>query len=435
MVAISLGLACSVLVAAGPSGAVATTPDDMGSGSGLGATAPGLSTSVPLPSAAVPSTVLPSATSHVRLVVILSGYSHPVQVTAAPGGGRTIFIVEQTGRIRRATYRDGRWRDLGVFLDLRAWVNDPLQGGNGERGLLGLAFHPHYGRNGRFYVYYTRAAAGTRDGDVVVAEYRRADARHADPASARRLLVIDEPYANHNGGQLVFGPDGKLYIGTGDGGSGGDPQGNAQRLSSRLGKILRIDPRDPDGPGPRRYRTPASNPLVGRRGDDAIWAWGLRNPWRFSFDRANGDLWIGDVGQGAREEVDRARANSAGRGAGRGRDFGWNRCEGTRAYPQTTLPCRWGTRPIHDYAHGAGRCAVTGGVVHRGPDARGWRGLYVAGDYCGRLFVLDGRGRVRLARATSVRFSSFGQDAAGRIFATDVSGGTVYRVRFDGPRP
>ncbi len=180
---------------------------------------------------------------------------------------------------------------------------------------------------------------------------------------------------------------------------------------------------------------PASNPLVGGPGRDEIWAWGLRNPWRFSFDRRSGDLWIGDVGQGEREEIDRARANARQRGAGKGRNYGWSRCEGSRRYPDTSAACRIGTLPLYDYTHGNGRCSVTGGYVHRGPAAPGWRGLYVAGDYCGRLFVLDQNGRVRLSRTTSRNISSFGEDAAGRIYATDMATGTVAMLRLRGPRP
>ncbi len=376
-----------------------------------------------------------AASSDVALTRILGGYSRPVLVTHAPGSGRTIFIVEQTGKIKRAAYVNGRWRKLGVFLDLSSRVSDPRLSGNGERGLLGLAFHPKYGSNGRFYVNYTRKGRGSRAGDTVVAEYRRANARRARPSSGRTLMVIDQPASNHNGGHLAFGPDGLLYIGSGDGGGSGDPGGNGQKLTTRLGKLLRIDPVDPDGAGPRRYRIPAGNPRVGRTGQNAIWAWGLRNPWRFSFDRANGDLWIGDVGQGAREEVDRVSSNVSGKAAGKGRNFGWRRCEGSRRYPDTAATCRFGTRPVHDYAHGAGRCSVTGGYVHRGPGAPAWRGLYIGGDFCGRLFVLDSKGRVKLSKTTDRRISSFGEDAAGRIYMTDIADGDVYRVDLNGPRP
>jgi glucose/arabinose dehydrogenase len=370
-----------------------------------------------------------SGDPEVALVRILGGYDRPVLVTHAPGGGRTIFIVEQRGRILRATFEGGEWRKLGVFLDLRSEVNQR----GGERGLLGLTFHPAYAANGRFYVNYTRSGQGS--GDTVIAEYQRQSAGRGDPDSARTLMVISQPFSNHNGGHLAFGPDELLYIASGDGGGAGDPRGNGQRLDTRLGKILRIDPRDPDGSGPRRFRVPASNPRVGKPGDDAIWAWGLRNPWRFSFDRAKGHLWIGDVGQSEREEVDRSKARPNGRGAGKGKNYGWRRCEGTRSYPNTSAACSFGTRPVHDYAHGAGRCSVTGGYVHRGPGAPAWRGLYVGGDFCGRLFVLNISGAVKLSRTTNRNISSFGEDAAGRLFMTDLGNGNVYRVIPRGPRP
>jgi glucose/arabinose dehydrogenase len=375
-----------------------------------------------------------SAASNVSLTTVLTGYTRPVLVTHAPGGGRVIFIVEQTGKIKRATYQGGSWTKLGTFLDLSSIVNDPRKSGNNERGLLGLAFHPGYQQNGRFYVNYTRAGSGAKKGDTVVAEYRLGSGGKAEPASRRVLMVINQPDGNHNGGHLGFGPDGLLYIGTGDGGGAGDPRGNGQKLGTRLGKLLRIDPLDPDGGGPRTYRTPGSNPRVGKSGNNDIWAWGLRNPWRFSFDRQNGNLWIGDVGQGKREEIDRAKSGANGKGAGKGKNYGWNRCEGKRRYPDTSRKCSFGTRPVHDYAHGAGRCSVTGGYVHRGPSAVSWRGLYVGGDFCGRLFVLNSSGAVKLSKVTSRNLSSFGEDADGRIFATNL-GGQILRVKFSGPRP
>ena len=375
-----------------------------------------------------------AASSDISLTRALSGYSRPVLVTHAPGGGRTILIVEQTGKIKRATLANGKWKKLGVFLDISNLVNDPALAG-GERGLLGLAFHPNYRKNGRFYVNYTRKGAGSAKGDTVIAEFRQASVSKARKSSRRTVMVINQPYSNHNGGHLAFGPDGFLYIGMGDGGGSGDPQGNGQKLSTRHGKLLRIDPRDPDGAGPRRYRVPPGNPRVGKSGINDIWAWGLRNPWRFSFDRGNGNLWIGDVGQGEREEVNRSKSNAAKRAAGKGRNYGWNRCEGKRQYPNTGSQCTFATRPVHDYAHGPGRCSVTGGYVHRGPNAPKWRGLYIGGDFCGRLFVLNINGKVKLSRNTNRRISSFGEDAEGRIFATDLVNGNVYRVRMTGPRP
>ncbi|MFV2062034.1 MAG: sorbosone dehydrogenase family protein [Chloroflexota bacterium] len=370
------------------------------------------------------------ATSRFNLSQILSGYSLPVLVTNVGDGSRVIFIVEQGGKIKRATFSDGVWKKLGTFLDLSARVNDPTKPGNFERGLLGLAFDPNYAQNGRFYVNYTRRGSGGKKGDTIIAEYRRESASKADPSSRRVVMTINQPGANHNGGHLAFGPDGLLYIGLGDGGG----SGNGQKLKTRLGKLLRIDPRDPDGSGPKRYRIPGSNPRVGKTGRNDIWAWGLRNPWRYSFDRKNGNLWIGDVGQSAREEVDRSKSNRNGRRAGRGANYGWSRCEGSRRFPDTSRPCDFGTRPVFDYALGNGRCAVTGGYVHRGPDAKAWRGLYIAGDFCGRLFVLNSKGKLKLSKNTGRNITSFGEDSAGRIFATDLDG-SIYRVKLRGHRP
>ena len=374
------------------------------------------------------------ATSAVRLRPILTGYTRPVVIAHAPGEGRTMYIAEQAGTIERATYADGMWHKDGTFLDLTDLVLGPGEGGT-EQGLLGLAFHPDYAQNGRFYVNYTRQLGGNANGDTVIAEYRRGSDGRADPGSPRTVLVIDQPFANHNGGHLIFGPDGYLYISSGDGGGDGTSGGraNSQRLDTFLGKLLRIDPLDPDGAGPKRYRVPRSNPLVGRNGRDAIWSWGLRNPWRFSFDRVTGNLWIGDVGESELEEVNRSRVNRNGRNAGRGKNYGWDRCEGHLRYG-TSLPCRFGTRPIHDYRHADDRRSVTGGYVHRGPSAKHWRGLYVAADFYGRLFVLGPRGGTRLSRNSGLNISTFGEDPAGRIFAAHWVG-TIYQVRFVGPRP
>ena len=363
---------------------------------------------------------------------MLSGYSRPVLVTHAPGDAGVIYIVEQSGLVKRATFQDGSWRKLGTFLDLRSVVSQD----GGERGLLGLAFHPRYRQNGRLYVDYTRAGSGAAEGDTVIAEYRRLDARRADPSSRRVLLTVDQPAANHNGGHLAFGPDGYLYIALGDGGGAGDPYGTGQDRGSLLGKLLRIDPLDPDGGGRRPLLRPLLEPARGQ-------------------GRPRRDLGLGPAQSVALllrpshgRPVDRRcrpgrprgggpltrRCGGQERGQGR-RTIGWSRCEGSRRYPGTDSRCRFGTLPVHDYAHGTGRCSVTGGYVYRGPDAAAWRGLYVAGDYCGRLFVLDASGAVRLSRNTSSQIASFGEDSAGRLFATDVASGTIYEVRLSGPRP
>jgi glucose/arabinose dehydrogenase len=378
-----------------------------------------------------------ASTHDIRLQRILTGYQRPLLVTNDGSPGRSIFIVEQTGAIHRATFRNGAWRKQGTFLDLRSLVNDPVPGQD-ERGLLGLAFDPRHAKNGRLYAAYTRAASGADDGDLVVARFRRMNRAAALPESRREILVVDQPYTNHNGGHVTFGPDGHLYLATGDGGGPGDPDETAQDLQSPLGKLLRIVPRDPDGPGPLTYTVPADNPYVGADGLDEIWASGLRHPWRFSFDRASGDLWVGDVGQERREEVDHAVAGPSGLGAGRGLDFGWDGCEGRLEYEDDEGDaddlCSHDTLPLYDYAHGKGRCSVTGGFVYRGPDAPAWRGLYVAGDYCGRIFALDRKGRVVFSRMSRQFISSFGEDAAGRLFLTDLAG-NVYRLKLKGTPP
>jgi glucose/arabinose dehydrogenase len=358
-------------------------------------------------------------------------------VTSSPGDRRDLFIVEQAGVVKRATYRDGRWRKRRVFLDLRAVVLDPVKS-HFEQGLLGLAFHPDHEMNGRLYVAYTRRGGPSRHGDLVVAEYRSSSRGAADRASARVVLVVDKEAPSHNGGRLLFGPDGYLYIGVGDGEFPGDPNEVAQDRRSLLGKILRIDPIDPDGAGPRRYAIPRENPFVGRPGRDEIWSLGLRNPWGFSIDRRTGDLWIGDPGEARREEIDLAQAGADGRGAGRAANFGWDDCEGSLEFEagegDADDACEQHRVPVFEYPHAPDACSVIGGLVHRGPGAVDWRGLYVAGDHCGRVFVLSPAGRLRLSGATDQRITSFGTDAAGRILATSLDGG-IHRVRLQGPRP
>jgi glucose/arabinose dehydrogenase len=259
-----------------------------------------------------------------------------------------------------------------------------------------------------------------------VQEFRRSpdSPNRADKSSRRQLLVMDDPYPNHNGGLLLFGPDDLLYIGTGDGGSAGDPENRAQNLESPLGKILRIDPRR-QGSSP--YRSPDSNPFVGRGGRNEIYAYGLRNPWRFSFDRRTGDLFIGDVGQNSLEEIDYAR-----RGGARGRNYGWSCFEGRRRF-DGDRSCPGATPPILQYGRSGGECSVTGGVVVRDPRLPALAGRYVYGDYCtGRIRSFRVRsGRARGDRGHDLRvseLSSFGEDARGRVYATSLSG-PVYRLR------
>jgi glucose/arabinose dehydrogenase len=355
-----------------------------------------------------------AAAGGVRLVGV-GRFDQPLYLTSPPGDTSRLFVVEQPGRIR--IVRGGRVR-RAPFLDIRSLVTS-----GGEQGLLSVAFPPDYATSGRFYVYYTDKQAKQR-----IVEYHRAGADRADPSSARLVLRMDDPEPNHNGGLLRFGPDGLLYVGTGDGGGGNDQhgaRGNAQDLGSLLGKLLRIDPR---ARGTAAYRIPDGNPFVGRAGARGeIYAYGLRNPWRFAFDRETGDLSIGDVGQDAVEEIDFVR-----RGAGRGANFGWRALEGNRVSvaaerPDGAIP------PVITKRHADGWCSITGGVVVRDPALPALRGRYLYGDFC--------QGRIRAARlragqasgdhALRLRkvdaLSSFGEDARGRVYVISTSG-PVYRL-------
>ncbi len=352
--------------------------------------------------------------SGIELVTVASGLEAPLFATHAGDGTGTLYVVEQTGAIRMVA--GGELAD--PFLD----IGERIVAG-GEQGLLGLAFHPRYEDNGRFFVSYTDL-----QGDDVVAEYLRdegSEPASSDPDSERILLRIDDPYANHNGGALAFGEDGYLYIATGDGGSAGDPLGNGQDLGALLGKILRIDVDDPPPGGP--YRIPDDNPFVGR--PDArpeIWAYGLRNPWRFSFDSATGDIWIGDVGQSSQEEIDRA---PGGKG---GLNYGWNITEGTACY-QPEEGCDQGglVEPAAVYSHEEG-CSVTGGYVYRGSELPELRGTYLYSDYCsGTIWGLDTDTREsapRVLLSTDRSVSSFGLDQEGELYLTDISSGELLRV-------
>jgi glucose/arabinose dehydrogenase len=350
------------------------------------------------------------------LAVVAGGLDAPLDVTNAGDGSGRLFVVEQAGRIR--IVRDGRLVER-PFLD----ISDRIRSG-GERGLLGLAFHPDFPTDPRLFVDYTDL-----DGDTVVAEYTvGGDPDAADAVSELVLLRIDQPYANHNGGSVGFGPDGYLYIGMGDGGSAGDPNGNGQRRDTLLGKILRIDVDVEGDRSATPYEIPPDNPFVGQ-GDarPEIWQTGLRNPWRFRFDRTTGDLWIGDVGQGSWEEIDVARA-----GVG-GLDFGWNVMEGFACFPSGDGCASDGLRlPVAAYDHGSG-CSVTGGLVYRGTAQPELAGRYVFGDYCsGLMWTLDPRSDERqepdLALESGRSLSSFGEDEDGELYATDLGAGELVRV-------
>jgi glucose/arabinose dehydrogenase len=377
-------------------------------GSSDGATARATPTATP--SATESPEATPAAKPGLRLQRI-GEFSEPLYVTAPPGDRRRLFVVEQGGRVM--VVRDGK-KLARPFLDIR----DRVQAG-AERGLLSLAFAPDYARSGLFYVDYT-----DRNGDTRVVEYHRASAERADPDSARQVLFQQQPEPNHNGGLLLFGPDHLLYVGLGDGGGGGDlhgSRGNAQNLGVLLGKILRIDPRRH---GDRPYAVPASNPFNGRNGARGeIFAYGLRNPWRFSFDPRTRDLVVADVGQNEVEEVDIVRRAGA--------NLGWRPFEGRRRYtPGESAPGH--IPPVIQRFHSAGNCSITGGVVVRDPVLAALRGRYVFGDFCrGRIesALLRG-GRARDVRATSLtvpQLSSFGEDARGRVYATSLAG-PVYRL-------
>ena len=350
---------------------------------------------------------------------VAGGFAAPLFVTGDGTGSGRLYVVEQGGRIR-VVDRAGSVLPQ-PFLDISGRI-----AAGGDRGLLGLAFHPSYASNGRFYVDYTDA-----DGNTVIAEMRRsADSPdRADAASERVLLHIGQPYPNHNGGMLAFGTDGYLYVGMGDGGSGGDPRNRAQDLGTLLGKILRIDV-DGQAAG-LAYAIPPTNPFSGRaRARPEIWAYGVRNPWRFSFDAANGDLWVGDVGQDRWEEVDRLVA-AAGRG--RGANLGWRLMEGRACYdPSTDCTTAGLTMPVAVYGHDAG-CAVTGGYVYRGTRSPALDGTYLFSDSCsGRIWGLDAAGPGRqdpvLLLESGRPIVSFGQDDERELYVADIAEGTILRV-------
>ncbi len=343
----------------------------------------------------------------VPLVPVLSGLSSPVYVTNAHDGSNRLFVIEQPGRIKVLQPNASA---PTVFLDITAKVMS-----GGEQGLLGLAFHPQFATNGLFYIDYTRRP----DGATVIAEYQVSANADVALATERTLLVIPQPFANHNGGMVEFGPDGYLYIGMGDGGSANDPGNRAQNLNELLGKILRIDVGHASGTPP--YSSPPDNPFFGSTtGRDEIFAYGLRNPWRFSFDRSTGELYVGDVGQGAREEVDIVQ---------RGRNYGWRIMEGSLCTNLDSALCSVVqiVPPIAEYAHTGGRCSITGGYVYRGTSGSLPAGAYVYADYCtGEIFLLKD-GASSLLMDTSLNITSFGEDEAGEIYVVG-QGGTIDRL-------
>jgi len=344
--------------------------------------------------------------------VVTSGITSPTFVGHAGDGSDRLFILEQAGLVDVLQPGDST---PSMFLDIR----DKVKSG-GEQGLLGLAFHPDYATNGRFFVFYTRMG----DGTLVIAEYKvsSTNTNLADPTETIILTIPHPTNTNHNGGMLAFGQDGYLYIGVGDGGAANDPPNNAQNKNVLLGKILRIDVNVPPGPGPR-YVSPSDNPFFGPiDGADEIFALGMRNPWRFSFDRITGQQWVADVGQGSREEVDTPILN--------GGNYGWRVYEGTACTNTDPTLCNPNNYifPVFDYIHANSRCSITGGYVYEGSLNPFPTGTYVYGDYCsGELFSWDGNTQ-SVVLDTALRISSFGEDEQGELYVVDLAGGSISRI-------
>lgn len=419
----TVALTAALAVAACGSGPDPDRPVGSSTPSPSGPTAPSESavppSDGPTASPSVPTPPFDPASIRLTLEPITTLPGRPLDIANAGDGSGRLFVVEQGGTIRivRGGEVVGR-----PFLDVSSRT-----AAGGERGLLGLAFHPRFPDDPRLFVNYTDLA-----GDTVVASYAvgTPDADRVDPATETVLLRIDQPFGNHNGGGLAFGPDGYLAIAMGDGGSGGDPHDNGQRLDTLLGKILRIDV--DDRPADRTYGIPADNPFVGRAGvRPEIFLYGLRNPWRISFDPATGDLWIGDVGQGAWEEIDVLRAGSPG-----GANYGWARMEGFHCYPSGNGCARPElTLPVAEYGHDLG-CAVTGGAVYRGSALSALAGGYVFSDACsGLLWVIDAsrsdRQEPTIVGETGRSIAGFGEDEAGELYAADLDG-ALLRVTLAG---
>lgn len=364
------------------------------------ASTPSAVPSTDAPATAPGTTTFPDPNAYTWQPLDIPSLQRPVDLQV-DGSGR-LFVIEKVGRIR--IIENGQLLET-PFLD----ISDRVGSNGNEQGLLGLAFHPQYQENGRFFVNYT-----DRRGDTVIARFQvTSDPSVADPNSETLLFGYDQPFPNHNGGVMTFGPDGYLYIGSGDGGAAGDPMANAQNTETLLGKILRVDVDSADP-----YAVPSDNPF-----GNEVWAYGLRNPWRMSFDRATGDLFIGDVGQGEWEEIDFLPASSSS-----GANFGWDHREGAHDYegggPEGMID------PVAEYSHPEGGCSVTGGHVYRGSMPE-WNGIYLYGDYCTGfiwgLLQIDGGWQKQQLFDVDVTITSFGQDDAGEIYLISDNGG-IYRL-------
>lgn len=396
----------------------------------------------------LPASGAPKAWPKIELVEYAKGLDRPVYLTQASDASGRLFVVEQAGRIK--IIKNGAVQS--TFLDISGKVLSPASGGGGEEGLLGLAFPPGFATGAdHFYVYYTN-----EKGNNQVSRFSLSNnPDKANPASEKVIINFNHPnYSNHNGGQLAFGPDGYLYIGTGDGGGGGDPQGNAQNTGSLLGKLLRIDVEqnqagqvktafsaflpqvvgDGQGQPPpgKTYAIPPDNPFVGRPGyRGEIWALGLRNPWRFSFDRQTNDLYLADVGQQQWEEIDFQPAGSKG-----GQNYGWNILEGFVCYLAQNCDKTGMTPPVEAYSHAGENCSVTGGFVYRGSQFPTLQGIYLYGDFCsGKIWGLKREGGNWVSQElkdTGYFISSFGQGSDGTLYLLDLASGKIYKINVTG---
>ncbi len=375
-------------------------------------------TPTPTPAPATSTATIPAATAMpsptempplpvLALTKVATGLTQPTYITVAPGDDSKLFVVERLGTVR--VLQNGQLQPH-PFLDITSLV----EAGGQEQGLLSIAFHPQFPADPRVFVNYT----GHNNATIIAAYRLAANEPSLNPASAQILMTFRQPYRNHNGGQLQFGPDGNLYIGTGDGGSANDPRGNGQNLSSLLGKLLRIsvDFGEP-------YTVPADNPFVGTpNARPEVWAYGLRNPWRFSFDRETGDLWIADVGQNKFEEIDfLPLVQSAGA------NFGWNVMEGLHCFQKDTCQTTGLVLPVAEYSHDDG-CSVTGGYIYRGTKYPGLSGMYLYGDFCsGKIWGMRIDGLPAELLDTRLNISSFGEDAAGELYVLDLNG-SIFQV-------
>lgn len=349
---------------------------------------------------------------NIALQSFATGFNSPVEITNA--GDSRLFIVQKGGLIR--ILNSNGTINTTPFLNLSSIISS-----NGERGLLGLAFHPNYSTNGFFFVNYTNTS-----GNTVIARYS-VSSGNPDIANSTGtiLMTITQPFSNHNGGTIKFGPDGYLYIGMGDGGSSGDPGNRAQNINDNLGKMLRIDVNSNVAP---YYTSPATNPYVGIAGNDEIWAIGLRNPWKFSFNRLNGDLWIADVGQNAFEEINKTQSPLPNTGL----NFGWRCYEGNATY--NTSGCVAATSitfPVHQYAlYSDGTCSVTGGYVYTGATYPNFQNKYFFTDYCNdKIKMLNSAGVITTSTSFSGNnFTTFGEDINGELYIAGITSGTVYKI-------